>query len=259
MLIVSRTTEYRPQRLILASTSYAGSGLLKVGGLVNPSHKTMTRLSPVIFSTRRRAYAILKDYRQSITGDTIQALVLVNSWDEEMKVQQLSAGAAHSSLVSSSIPQQPPSAGMELTSVSGDSSSTPEFTPATSGPPILTNPATPSGVASTRFYSESQFLVDSNGPSEWLALPAAASSSAEPFGNPILTQPTQALATFKAPAKARIVVWNKRPQGASPGGFGRHTNEWLGININITATSSNLARLVVDSVAEQVKKSRKED
>lgn len=184
-------------------------------------------------------------------------LVLANILDEEMKVQQVSAGATHSDPVSNSIPQQPSSAGMKLTSVCGDSSSTPEFTRAASDPPTLTDPATPSGVVSPRFYSEHQFLVDSNGPSQWLA-PAAAPST-EPLGNPTLTQQTHALATSKAPAKARIVVWNKRPQGVSPGGFGRHTNEWLGLNVNITATSCNLARLVVDSVAEQMKKSRKED
>ncbi|RVX69898.1 hypothetical protein B0A52_05733 [Exophiala mesophila] len=196
-----------------------------------------------------------------------QASLSGNCSNEDMKVQKVSAETTTNGVASNSIPQQPTSfiSYTKLSSVSDDSLSTPTSTSATSDPATLTNKAIPSGLIPTRFYTESKFVVDSDGPSKSLspgpapASPPGGPSSKGPFEKSTQTQQAHVLETSIPPTKASVIVWNKRPQGISPGGFGRHTNDWLGINVNITATSSNLARLVVDTVAEEVKKLRKEN
>ncbi|KIV90582.1 hypothetical protein PV10_07868 [Exophiala mesophila] len=176
-----------------------------------------------------------------------------------MKVSKVSAGTTNNGVASNSIPQQPTSfiSCTKLSSVSDDSLSTPTSTSATSDPATLTNQATPSGLIPTRFYSESKLVVDSDGPK--LLSPELAPTPTGPRETSTQTQQAHALETSIPPPKASVIVCNKRPQGVSPGGFGRHTNDWLRINVNLTATSSNLARLVVDTVAEEVKKLRKEN
>lgn len=72
-----------------------------------------------------------------------------------------------------------------------------------------------------------------------------------------MPSPTDQATEPTAKGRGPIVVWNERPQSVGLGKLGRNTNEWLNINVNITATTSNLVRVGRDLVVEQFKKLRR--